>query len=227
MKKSLLFLTAVLFTALTSFTSTSDFEGKIVYAVDLSGANMPPEIRSMFAGSKSIIYLKGTKSRTEMDMGMQKTISIYDAKTNTSVALMEVMGNKYKIKNQDKKDEKKPEIKVNVTSLTKTIAGYICKKAEVTIKDDKGGSIVNHIWFTEAISNRMNINSENGYQFKDIKGMPLEYEMKASNGMVLKMTATSIVKENVSDSWFEVPAGYTEVTPEEMQRDMMKKMSGH
>lgn len=225
MKKLVFLIVAASATILFSFTGTSDFEGKIVYTVDLSGVNMPPEAKRMFAGSKSTIYIKGTKSRTEVDMGMQKTISIYDSQTNTSIALMEVMGNKYKLKTDDKKDEKKPEIKVKVTSETKTIAGYMCKKAEVTIKDDKGGSVLNHIWFTEEISNRMNTSSENGYQFKDIKGMPLEYEMKA-NGMVMKMTATSIVKESVSDSKFEVPPGYKEVTPEEMQKDMMQKMSG-
>lgn len=227
MKKSIVLLAAVAAITSLSFTGTADFEGKIVYTVDLSGANLPPQAKSMMAGSKSTIFLKGTKSRTEMDMGMQKTISIYDSKTNTSITLMEVMGNKYKLKADDKKTEKNPKIKVNVTSETKIIAGYACKKAEVTMMDDKGNSTMNIIWFTEEISNRMNTTSENGYQFKDIKGMPLEYEVKAQNGMVMKMTATSVVKETVPDNKFDVPAGYKEMTAEEMQKDMMEKMSQH
>jgi GLPGLI family protein len=231
MKKFIFLFAAVSAITLFSFTDTTDFEGKIVYAVDIVGTNLSPEAKSMMAGSKSVIYIKGTKSRMEMDMIMQKTISIYDYKTDTSITLIEVMGNKYKLKMDDKKSDKKaektPEIKVNVTSETKVIAGYTCKKAEVTVKDEKGNSVTNNIWFTEAISNYMNSSSKNGYHFKGIKGMPLEYEMKAQNGMVMRMTATSVIKEPVSDSKFEVPADYKEITVEEMQKEMIEKMSQH
>ena len=139
-KLTLFFFTTAAIIA-TSFTGASDFEGKIVYAIDFIGASMPPQAKSMMAGSKAIIYIKAAKSRTEMNMGPQITISIYDSKTNTFVTLMEVMGSKYKIKTDNsKKDEKKPDVKVNVTSETKTIAGYLCKKAEVTVTDSKGTS---------------------------------------------------------------------------------------
>ena len=225
-KLTLLFLSAsVIITA--SFTGSSDFEGKIVYSIDFTGAKMPPEAKNMMAGSTATIYIKGDKTRTEMNMGMQNTISLYDGKANTSVTLMEVMGNKYKIKQDNsKKDEKKPDTKMNVTSETKTIAGYKCKKAEVTVTDSKGTSHLANIWFTEEISNHMNTSNENGTQFKDIKGMPLEYEMQAQNGMSMKLTATSVNKETVADSKFTVPDGYKETTIEEMQKDMMQKMQG-
>ena len=83
-----------------------------------------------------------------------------------------------------------------------------------------------NIWFTEEISNHMNTSNENGYQFQGIKGMPLEYEIKAQNGMSMKMTATSVSKETVADSKFVIPDGYKETTVEEMQKDMMQKMQG-
>jgi len=225
-KLTLLFLSASAIIT-TSFTGSSDFEGKVVYSIDFVGGNLPPQAKSMMAGSTATIYIKGDKTRTEMNMGMQNTISIYDRKANTSVTLMEVMGNKYKLKQDNsKKDEKKPDMKVNVTSETKTIAGYSSKKAEVIMTDSKGTSHTSHIWFTEEISNHMNTTHENGYQFKDIKGMPLEYEIKAQNDMSMKMTATSVSKETVADSKFVIPDGYKETTPEEMQKDMMQKMQG-
>ena len=225
-KLTLLFLSASAIIA-TSFTGLSDFEGKIVYSIDFIGANMPPQAKSMMAGSKTTVYIKGAKARTEMSMGPQTTTSFYDSKTNISVTLMEVMGSKYKIKTDaSKKDEKKPEVKVNVTSETKVIAGYTCKKANVTVTDQKGTAQATTIWFTEEISNHMNTTNENGAQFKDIKGMPLEYEIKTQNGMSMKMTATSVSKETVADSKFTIPDGYKETTPEEMQKDMMQKMQG-
>lgn len=227
MKKLTLLLLSASAIIATSFTGSSDFEGKIIYSIDFTGTNMPPQAKNMMAGSKATIYIKATKSRTEMSMGPQITTSIYDSKTNTSVTLMEMMGSKYKIKTDaTKKDEKAPDMKVNVTSETKTIAGYVCKKAEVTIKDKSGSSHNTMIWFTEEISNRMNTASENGLQFKDIKGMPLEYEVQAQNGMSMKMIATSVSKETVADSKFSIPDGYKETTIEEMQKDMMQKMQG-
>ena len=228
MKKSiLLFLSASAIVA-TSFTGSSDFEGKIVYAIDFNNPNMPPQAKAMMAGSNATTYIKGTKTRSEVNMAMQNTIAIYDSKTNTAVTLMEVMGNKYKIKNDlSKKDEKKPDTKVNVTSETKVIAGYTCKKAEVTFTDKNGTATNTNIWFTEEISNHMNTSSENGYQFKDIKGMPLEYEIKTQNGMTMKMSATSVSKETVADSKFDIPSEYKETTVEDMQKDMMKMMQQH
>ena len=223
---TLLFLSATAIIA-ASFTGTSDFEGKLVYSIDFVNANMPPQAKSMMAGSTATIYIKGDKARTDMNMGPQTTTTIYDRKANTHVTLMDMMGNKYQIKGEpEKKGGKKPEVKVTITSETKTIAGYSCKKAEVTMADSKGTNHVTNIWFTEDISNHMYAGNENGAQFKDIKGMPLEYEVQAQNGMSMKMTATSVSKETVADSKFAIPDGYKETTVEEMQKDMMQKMQG-
>ena len=229
MKKISFILSALSVLSFFSFTfSGTDFEGKVVYSIDISGGNLPPQAKSMMAGSTATIYVKGDKARTEMNMGMQTTTTIYDRKANTHVTLMEMMGNKYKIKADDsKKDEKKSDIKTNVTAETKTIAGYVCKKAVVTVTDAKGTAQNFNIWFTEEISNHMNSSSENGAQFKDIKGMPLEYEIIAQNGMTMKMSATSVSKETVADSKFVVPDGYKETTIEDMQKDMMKNMQQH
>ena len=227
MKKiTLLFLSVSAIIALF-FAGSTEFEGKIIYSIDFANANMPAQAKSMMAGSTATIYIKGTKSRSDMNMGPQTTTSIYDSKTNTSTMLMEVMGSKYKIKTEpSKKDEKRPEVKVNVTSETKTIDGYVCKKAEVTVTDSKGSAHATNIWFTEEISNHMNVGDDRSAQFRNIKGMPLEYEVQAQNGMSMKMTATSVSKETVSDSKFEIPSGYKETTIEDMQKEMMQMMQG-
>lgn len=209
-----------------SFTGTdAGFEGKIVYEINVEGGNMPPEAMAMFAGSELTVYVKGSRSRSDVNMGMQNTTTISDSKTNTSVMLMDMMGYKYQIKSDPKKEEKAPDVTVKETSDTKTIAGFKCKRAEMTLKDEAGTPMTSNVWFTEEISNYMGASARNS-QFKAIKGMPLEYEMSAERGMKMKMSATSISKESVPDSKFEIPAGYKETTMEDMQKDLMKMMQG-
>lgn len=209
-----------------SFTGTiAEFEGKVTYEISVEGGNMPPEAMAMFAGSNLNVYIKGTKSRSDVNMGMQNTTTISDTKTNSSVMLMDMMGNKYKIKSEPPKEEKTPDIVVKEMSDTKTIAGYKCKKAEITFKDEAGNQQVTNVWFTEEISNHMGSNSRSS-QFKGIKGMPLEYEMNAERGMKMKMTAKTVSKESVSDSKFDIPSDYKETTMEDLQKEMMKMMQG-
>jgi len=225
--KKIFLLSALAISAISFSFIGSDFEGKIVYTMSVDNANMPPEAKAMMQGSEFSIYMKGTKSRTDMNMMMQNTTTISDAKTKTSVTLVEVMGNKYKIKNDETKNEteKMPDVTVKNLDETKMIAGYKCKKAELTIKDKTGKAVTTNIYYCEEITNSMG-HDKRSYQFKNIKGMPLEYEINADNGMKMKMTAKSVSKESVPDSKFEIPSGYKETTVEEMQKDMMKMMQG-
>src|ERR1035437_3641084 len=230
MKKSYLFLLSLAAIAAFSFTNyTSDFEGKIVYSISVEGANLPPEAKSMFEGSEMTTYIKEAKSRTDMNMGFQNTTTITDGKTKTSVVLMEIMGNKYKIKNDEstKKDsDLKPDATVKYLDDTKEIAGYKCKKAEVAYNDKSGAAQSTTIYYTEDISNHMGYDSKNS-PFKDIKGMPLEFEVNAQNGMKMKMMAKSVSKESVPASKFDIPNDYKETTIEDMQKDMQKMMQQH
>ena len=116
---------------------------------------------------------------------------------------------------------------MEIYDATFEVASYLCKKAEITVTDKSGTSLVSNIWFTEKIPNHMNINDDRGVQFRDIKGMSLEYEIRAQNGMSMKMTAASISKETVAESKFDIPSDYKETTMEDMQKDMMQKMQQH
>lgn len=224
-KLTFLFLCAATILAFSFIGTTAGFEGKVTYEISVDGGNMPPEAMAMFAGSELTIYVKGTKSRSDMTLGMQNTTTISEAKSGSSVTLMDVMGNKYKIKTEPGKDEKAPDVTVKETSDTKTIAGYLCKRAELTFKDETGNTQVTNIWYTEDITNHMGNNAMSP-QFKAIKGMPLEYEMNAERGMRMKMTAKTVSKETVDDKKFDISADYKETTMEDMQRDMMKMMQG-
>jgi GLPGLI family protein len=223
MKKFYLFFLSLAAIAAFSFTnSTSDFEGKIVYSISVDGGNLPPEAKAMFEGSEMTTYIKDMKSRTDMTMGFQNPTTIRDGKTKTSVLLMEIMGNKYKIKN-DESTAKQPDATVKYSDETKEIAGYKCKKAEITFTDKTGTAQSSIIYYTEEISNHMGFDKRNS-PFKDIKGMPLEFEVQAQRGMTMKMSAKSVSKETVPSSQFDIPSGYKETTMEDMQKDMQQMM---
>jgi len=222
MKK--LFIICLAAIALFSF-SGGEFEGKVTYEINISGGNLPPEAMAMFAGSEMSVSVKGAKSRSDVTMGIQNTSTISDTKANTTVLLMEMMGKKYKIKQDPKANEKATDVSVKYLDETKEIAGYKCKKAEITFKSSTGEKQITTIYYTEEITNYMGRDSRST-QFKDIKGLPLEYEVNAEQGMKMKMTAKKVSKESVPDSKFDISADYKETTMEDLQKEMMKAMQG-
>jgi GLPGLI family protein len=207
--------------AFTNILGDSNFEGIITFDIKVDSDN--PQVAQMMQGSTVKTYIKGTKSRTETNMGMMKTVTLGDSKNpDGTVSLMDIMGNKYELKADDKTkkaaDDAKPEIKY--LDGTKTIAGYDCKEAQLTTKDKKtGNSYVMDIYYTDQLP------YSNEDRFKGLKGFPLSFNM-TQNGMKINFTATAITKQSVPDSLFVIPSGYKVMTPEEMQKDMMSHMGG-
>lgn len=203
----------------SSTTKTADsFEGIVTYSISVDNE----QAASMMQGSSIKVYLKGDKSKTYSDMGMSKTIVFMDKKTpDDPIILIEVMGNKYQLKDdKTKKDDKDPVAKYY--DSTKVIAGYKCKKAEFTYPAGKSGeSFTSTVYYTEELP----AYSGGSGQFKGLKGFPLQYTMK-QRGMVFSMVATAVDKQSVSDDTFTVPKGYALMTGEEMSNDIQKKMSG-
>jgi len=194
----------------------SGFEGIVTYSISVDNPQMAP----MLQGASMKTYIKGDKTKTCSDMGMSKTTVITDKDNpDGSVFLIELMGNKYQLKNDKTKkdDEKGPEIKY--TDETKQIAGYTCHKAEVTITDQQGQSYTANVYYTEELP----ATQGKGVPFKGLKGFPLEYSMK-QQGMTILMSATSVTKQAVPDDTFTVPSGYKLMTAEEMQQDIQKNM---
>jgi GLPGLI family protein len=101
---------------------------------------------------------------------------------------------------------------VEVTSETKEIAGYTCKKAIITIPEEDQELIV---YFTEELGSGA-INFDNP-QFKDINGVMLEFEIPNQN-FTMKLEAVSVEKKNVPESDFTIPDGYQIKTKEELQQ---------
>jgi hypothetical protein len=57
--------------------------------------------------------------------------------------------------------------------------------------------------------------------FTGVDGVLMEYEMKR-NGVIMKLTATSVTKTDVEDDVFSVPEEYKNVTIEFMEEELDK-----
>lgn len=199
--------------SIKAFTD-SNFEGAVTYSITMTG-QPNPEAGKM---SPMKIYLKGGKSKTITDMVIQTMTTITDcnAPDNPIILYDYKNGGKYQIKAGDQPKKEGIAHVIKYTADTKTIAGYICHKAEVTMTDPNGQSFSMDVYYAEDIS-------ENSCdkKFKGLKGFPLEYT-KVTGKMTVTITAISVNKQAISDDEFSVPQGYKLVTPQEMMQDIQK-----
>ena len=203
----------------------NSFEGTVTYGISFEGSGLPPEALTMLNGAEAVSYIKGDKRRTDLNMAIQSTTSIMDAKTKSVVTLMDIMGQKYLIRTSadelKKEQSDSPEQVIRYTDETKDIAGYKCKKAEVTVKTKDGKEETVNVCFTEEIPT-----SDVKSVYKGLKGFPMEY-MVNQGGVKMTFSAKAVSKDPVADDKFAVPTeGYKEVTMEEFQKTMMQMGAG-
>ena len=218
MKKLLLSLNAAaaLMTSTAFAPASKNFEGIVTYDVRMESPSLPPEAIAMMQGSQMKMFIKNEKARVELKMGPTENITIVDNKTKTAISLLNVMGNKYMLKsNTETNAEAATEIKY--VDGTKEIAGYKCKKAQMTVTATDGSKHNFDVYYTEDIPYTGGFKNS----IKGLKGFPMEYGMYAAEyNMTMFFTAKSIAKESVSNSKFEVPEGYKETTREQMMKEL-------
>jgi len=162
--------------------------------------------------SEMIVYITKGHVRIEQKTMMGDQNVITDTKAKTTVLLMNMMGKKMAITmNDDGKEQPTPTIVYS--KETKTIAGYECKKAIYTTKDQAGEEQELEVFYTEEIP------SEANDKLPGLKGYPLEYSINAQ-GMLMTLAAKSVSKEKVSKKLFEIPEGYEEMSMEDFMKSM-------
>lgn len=197
-------------------------EGAITYAMTMEG--LPSEQAAMIGDMELKSTFKNTKVLTEMSSMMFTNQTLVDDKG--MVMLMEQMGNKIAVKQtkeemekeEAKQKEKPADPKIEYTTETKTIAGYECKKAIVTMvgKDKKEEKM--EIWYSDKFENLNKEGKGRGQSFmKGLKGVPFEYS-GAQGPMKFKMVAKEVSIEPVADSKFELSTeGYKMMTMDELK----------
>lgn len=187
-------------------------EGVITYLAEVMDTESP---MASMAPSKMKIKFKNNKSSAEMSagMGMLTTSFISDPETKTFTQLIRFLDKKYSvIQNaaEIKKENELFNLEIIPTKETKIIAGYKCNKVIVHYK---GGEPSDYeVYYTTDLDIK-NPNFANPYF--NIDGILMEYKIKKF-GLEMKFTATSVVKEEIENSTFELPPDYKQISVEEM-----------
>jgi len=191
-----------------------------------------PAEYAAFAEQEITTYIKGDKRKTKTEGMMSSNSTYYDSKKMTM--LMESMGNKMgfsatkeEIEASDKK-EKAVKPKIEYVDEKKTVAGYECSKAIVSVIEGKKETS-SIIWYTTKInySDKTMSKAQSGGMpdLSELKGFPLEMEMSYNaQGMDVKMimTTTDVSLAPIPDSEFEFSTeGYKMMSLDEM-KEMQK-----
>lgn len=197
-------------------------EGSITYDMKMEG--LPPEQAAMIGDMELKTSFKNGKVLSEMSSMMFTNQTSVDEKGMTM--LMEQMGNKMAVKQTREEMEKEAakskdksvDPKIEYTSETKTIAGYECKKAIITMvnKDKKEEKM--DVWYSDKFENPNKEGKGQGQAFmKGFKGLPFEFS-NAQGAMKFTMVAKSISVDPIDDSKFILSTeGYKMMTMDELK----------
>ena len=195
--------------------SAKEFKGIIKYTITYPDSKFDDATMAMLPQLMTL-KIMGSKKKMEMFAGMANQIEITDAELMSRIALIDVMGQKFAISyNKQMVEEelnKDKEPTVNYLDDTKTIAGYVCKNAEVTSYAD-GIEQTIMVYYTDELGLE-DISFEG--EFRNLNGFPLEYTIK-NNKIEMTFTASEINKGGVKKKDFEVPDGFKYVTEEELK----------
>jgi GLPGLI family protein len=215
MKKYIALFTFNLLLLLTAVGQKKVSELTLVYDASISSGSKEPKMADALDGATTTVYLKGPMSRTEMVSALFSSTTIHDSKAGTAVILREVSGQKILIRmtsgNWTEKNKRYNGMTFTDTKETKIIAGYKCTKAEAKLAD---GTTFTVYYTSEIIPENKDYDS----QFKNLNGLPLEYEL-VQGKLTIKYTVSKINLNPVPASKFDIPkSGYRELTYDESKK---------
>ena len=155
-----------MFLTVSSFAQKTLSEGTIVYDVVVNTGNKEPQMTDALDGATTTVYLKGSKSRTDMVSALGTESNIYDSKTGNAIILKEYSSQKLMItltkENWETKNKAYSNVRFEFLPETKEINGYSCKKA---IAKMSNGKTFNVYYTTDVVV----YNKEYNYTFIDRK----------------------------------------------------------
>ncbi|GAB1403098.1 MAG: hypothetical protein PHX54_02905 [Lentimicrobiaceae bacterium] len=211
---SMMALLAVLAISLPSMAQKSGtFKGIIVYDVTYPGIS--PESSQMDNLPKTVtMTTNGDIVKFDVPMPSMSQSMIINPESKTTTILMEMMGNKVMLKPKKGETPSGKEPQVKVIPETKEIAGYQCKKAEISFGDEKSNSEPIVVYFSDELgNNKLFFDNE----YRTLPGIPLEFTYKLQ-GRQMHMIARTIEKTRISSKDLAVPPGYQEMTPDQLRQ---------
>ena len=211
----LLFVLVALSVTVSGFSQkkAKPFKGVITYGIAYDGDEIDAATQAQLP-TEILVSVRGSLVRNEQVSAFYTMASISNLEEGSAIILIDAMGMKIAV-NQSKEEIEEglaeAEMEDPVIKLldeTKVIAGYNCKKAEVT-----SGEEVIEVFYTEEIAIPEGMNDNNG--FKGINGMLMEYTVD-QQGMIMIMTAKEVKKGGVGKGLFLIPDDYEIKSMEEL-----------
>lgn len=194
--------------------------------MSISYQDLPAEYEGQVPSEFVYYFSKDGKFKTDIVSPLY-TIGTVINPDGSTVFLYDMMGQKMaykspakeledKVAEVESKEENEP--KINDTGETKVIAGFTCKKYEVT---DENGEIT-EIFATEEIVmpasfDKASVNN------KGIKGFPMQFSAKQGE-WTMTCTVTQVKKGGVNNSMFVISDDYTELSQEQFEGMMKGQM---
>jgi hypothetical protein len=187
-------------------------EGSIQYTISLKEDSKDTVLASYFKGALSVVYLRGSQSRTDIKTALGVTTSIFNSKTNEGVILREFQSQKLLIRmnaaNWAEKNKKFVGIVFEPTGEKKVINGYACEKAIAQLKDSTSFSV----FYTKELATE---NKTYDPQFTGLSGFPVQYE-SVMGDFTIQFTLSAVSFDPVPIQRFAVPLkGYREISFDE------------
>jgi GLPGLI family protein len=187
-------------------------EATITYDIVINTSNSTPQAADLLDGATSVIYLKGSSSRSEMTSSLGTQATLIDGKSGNVTVLKDYGEQKYMIQmtpdNWKQSNKKYEGISFTYLNEYKTIAGYNCQKAIGKLSD----SSTFNVYFTKEL---LPVNKDFQYLNKNLPGLALQYEASLGK-MMVTYTVSSINFNPVSQVKFDLPkSGYRVMTYEE------------
>ncbi|MDQ6815272.1 MAG: hypothetical protein M3040_16165 [Bacteroidota bacterium] len=179
----------------------------VTYEVTVQDAKADPVVAKAMLGTTKVLYIKGAKSRSDLETANFTQTMIYDSKTDSTIILRELGNTKYISyldgNSRKEKNRKFEGMKFARTTEKKTILGYDCDMVVATLADGSNYDV----YYTNSI---VPSTTEYEYQFKDLPGFVLEYEAEFEHGKTkVRFTATKISFVPVPVAKFDIPkTGY-------------------
>jgi GLPGLI family protein len=182
-------------------------ECTVVFKITLDDGSVDKDVSNSISKSAKTVYIKGNDSRVDLISPAIQQSVIYDKTETKAVVLREFGTNKFMNRLSKEQwlaaNKQYQGMNISLINETKTILGYECKKAILSLKD---GSVFSLYYATSIIPSVR----EFEYQFKDVPGFVLEYQIKESgDNTLVNYRAEKISLSPVLASRFDIPtSGY-------------------
>lgn len=169
---------------------------------------LPTSMSFKFKDNNSVQKIEGW-------IGIFSMAGIHNVKDGTNSALLKIMNEKYCYQSGFDGEpfgfDRMPDMKIELVDETKEIAGFQCKKAQISFENPKIEGF--EVYYFEKVDLK-DPNPNN--PFKKIPGVVMEYRMSFQK-IPMALKAVKVEEVPVSDEEFDIPDGYEMVSRDKIQ----------